>query len=195
MSRWYANLINFITLEEDPPPENNTTGGEDVMKTLIIYDSYFSNTEKIAQAIGAAVSSLIESREDVVVVKVDKLEQEQLQGIDLLIVGSPTRAFRPTKEINIFLKQMSENQLKGVKVIAFDTRISTDDTDSRILNVFVKLFGYAAKPIADKLNKKGGELILQPEGFLVEASEGPLKEGEIERAKDWVKKGLNQYID
>jgi hypothetical protein len=51
----------------------------------------------------------------------------------------------------------------------------------------VKLFGYAAKPIADRLKKKGGELTIPPEGFLVKGTEGPLKEGELERAADWAK--------
>ena len=42
-------------------------------------------------------------------------------------------------------------------------------------------------PIADKLEKKGGSLIIPPEGFFVKDSEGPLKDGEIERAVDWAK--------
>ena len=77
------------------------------------------------------------------------------------------------------------NGLKGIKVAAFDTRISVVEANSNFLRVMVKLFGYAAKPIADKLIKKGGALVVTPEGFIVEGSEGPLKKGEIERAKDW----------
>jgi flavodoxin len=50
--------------------------------------------------------------------------------------------------------------------------------------------GYAAKPIADKLKKKGGKLVLPPEGFFVQGSEGPLKEGEVERAAEWAKQLL-----
>jgi flavodoxin len=56
-----------------------------------------------------------------------------------------------------------------------------------ILRILVNLFGYAAKPIADRLEKKGGERIMPPEGFFVEGTEGPLKEGELERAADWAK--------
>ncbi|MBA7705071.1 hypothetical protein ES703_113895 [subsurface metagenome] len=70
---------------------------------------------------------------------------------------------------------------------AFDTRISPTDVNSRFLNILVKLFGYAAKPIADKLERKGGELIISPEGFFVKGTEGPLKDGELERAVDWAK--------
>jgi hypothetical protein len=51
----------------------------------------------------------------------------------------------------------------------------------------VKLFGYAAIPIANRLRKKGGELALPPEGFIVEGTEGPLRRGELERAADWAR--------
>ena len=79
----------------------------------------------------------------------------------LLIVGSPTRGFRPTPAINRLLGSIPKHGLKGVKVAAFDTRISMNDIDSRILPPLVKVFGYAAKPIADRLKKKGGELAVQ----------------------------------
>ena len=44
-----------------------------------------------------------------------------------------------------------------------------------------------SQPITDRLEKKEGELIIPPEGFFVEGSEGPLKEGELDRAADWAK--------
>jgi hypothetical protein len=52
----------------------------------------------------------------------------------------------------------------------------------------VKLFGYAAAPIAKQLTKKGGELAVAPEGFFVAGTEGPLKEGEFTRAAEWAKR-------
>jgi len=55
------------------------------MKTLIIYDSFFGNTEQIAQAIGQTL--------DAQTVKVNEVAAEQLTGIELLIVGS--RLARP----------------------------------------------------------------------------------------------------
>jgi len=153
------------------------------MKTLIIYDSFFGNTEQIAQAIGNSLGS----KENVETFRVSDIKPEQLIGLDLLIVGSPTRAFRPTKAITDFLKKIPSNGLNGVKMAAFDTRISTADINSRLLNLLMKAFGYAAKPIANKLEKKGGNLIIPPEGFFVKGSEGPLKDGELERAADWAK--------
>lgn len=153
------------------------------MKTLIVFDSVFGNTEKIAKAIG---DSLI-YKENVEVLKVTDIKIEQLSGINNLLVGSPTRAFKPTKAIVDFLIKIPSNGLKGINVAAFDTRVSVTDVNSRMLNGLVKIFGYAANSIADKLQKKGGKLMTQPEGFFVKDSEGPLKDGELERAAVWAK--------
>jgi len=156
------------------------------MKALVIYDSVFGNTEQIAQAIGTAMGPQTETE----VLKVPSVKPEHLTGLQFLIVGSPTRAFSPTPAIKTFLKSIPKGNLKGIKVAAFDTRISMSDVNSRILPPLVKIFGYAAKPIAERLKKKGGDLIVVPEGFFVEGSEGPLKDGELERAAAWAKQIL-----
>jgi flavodoxin len=153
------------------------------MKVLVIYDSVFGNTEQVARAIGNALGS----QADVNVLRVSDVKPEHLMGVDLLIVGSPTRAFSPTPAIKKFLANIPQQGLRGVTVAAFDTRIALSDVDSRVLPVFVRIFGYAAKPIADSLTRKAGELRLPPEGFFVQGTEGPLKAGELERAADWAK--------
>ena len=156
------------------------------MKTLVIYDSFFGNTEKIACAIGRAFGP----EEDAAIVRVGDIKPEQLAGLSLLIVGSPTRAFRPSPATTRLCKNIPSNSLNGVSVAAFDTRVTEQEIASGpwILRKMVKVFGYAAKPIANKLVKKGGKLICEPEGFFVEGMEGPLKEGEIERAGEWAKR-------
>ena len=153
------------------------------MKALVVYDSFFGNTEKIAQTIGNALGAPA----DVEVLRVGNVKPEQLTGLGLLVVGSPTRAFRPTPAIHKLLAGIPGNGLRGVKVAAFDTGIPVSEAPA-VLRIFVKLFGYAAKPIAEGLKKKGGDLVVPPEGFSVKGSEGPLQEGELERAADWAKR-------
>ena len=153
------------------------------MKVLVIYDSFFGNTEQIAQAIGNALGS----QEDAGTFRVSSVKQEHLTGLELLIVGSPTRGFRPSEAIASFLKGTSPNGLKGVKVAAFDTRFSVRDIESSALRFIVKTGGYAAKRIAEKLKESGGDLIVPPEGFYVKGEQGPMKEGELERAADWAR--------
>jgi len=153
------------------------------MKVLIVYDSVFGNTEQIAQAI----SDSLGSKENVETLRVNDVKIEKITGLDLLIVGSPTRGFRPTKAITNFLKRIYTNDLNGVRVAAFDTRFLLSSIDSSVLRFIVKTGGYAAKSIANRLKKKGGDLIMPHEGFLVTGEEGPLKDGELERAADWAK--------
>jgi flavodoxin len=154
------------------------------MKALVIYDSVFGNTEQIARAIGRGLGL----REDAEVLRVADVNVEQLAGLTLLVVGSPTRAFRPTPAIKRFLQSIPSHGLEGVKVAAFDTRIPLSDIPSSALRFLVGFFGYAAKPIANRLKRKGGEPAVAPEGFAVKGTEGPLKEGELERAENWAKR-------
>lgn len=154
------------------------------MKALVIYDSVFGNTGKIGEAIGAALGS----PEEVATVRVSEASPDQLAGLDCLVVGSPTRQFSPTPATTQFLKQIPDGKLQGVKVAAFDTRFTVENIERvRILAFFVRIFGYAAKPIARRLQKKGGELAVPPEGFFVGDTEGPLLEGELARAADWAR--------
>lgn len=157
------------------------------MKVLIIYDSYFGNTKNVATIIGDS----LKDDNEVTILPVIEAKLTDLDQIDLLIAGSPTRAFRPTKKMVTFLKSIPSKSLKGIKVAAFDTRISLEDTNSRFLNIMVSLFGYAADPLAKILTGKGGILLGEPFGFLVNDSEGPLKDGEKEKALLWKK----QLID
>jgi flavodoxin len=152
------------------------------MKTLVVYDSVFGNTERIAQAIGNAIGP----QEQVETLRVGDVESEQMAGVELLVVGSPTRGFRPTDAITGFLKSIA-GDLKGVKVAAFDTRFAMDDIGSSALRFLVKTGGYAAKRIAGRLKKGGGDLVMPPEGFFVSDTEGPLKEGELDRASEWAR--------
>lgn len=157
------------------------------MKSLIIYDSVFGNTEKISRAIGSALGSGAE----VVKVGSSSIKPEGLAGmkLDLLIVGSPTRAFRPTKDLTAFLRKIPKNGLAGVRCAAFDTRMSLADVKSRVLTGMVMIFGYADKPIANMLRKKGAVFTDERhlEGFIVKGTEGPLADGELERAAVWAK--------
>lgn len=153
------------------------------MKIVVLYDSYFGNTEKIAQTIGQSFGG----GHEVQVVKVSDMTLEQVKGINVLVVGSPTRAFRPTPLITSFLSSIPSGGLKDIKVVAFDTGIAPQDIKSSFLRFIVKSAGYAAKPIANLLVKKGGSLLIPPAGFYVIGNEGPLKEGELERASSLIK--------
>jgi len=141
------------------------------MKTLIVYDSVYGNTEKIANSIGDAI------RGDVNIMRIGEASISDFEAVDILIVGAPTYGGRPTPPIKNFISNISAAALKGVDVVAFDTRLPAR---------WVKIFGFAAPKIANSLKDRGGNL-LAAEGFFVLGGKGPLKEGEIERAFSWAK--------
>ncbi len=142
------------------------------MKTCVVYDSVYGNTEKVAKAIGDAIPGEVE------VIRAGQADLTALNTSDLVIVGSPTHAGRPTKSVSALLAGLPIDGLKGKAVAAFDTRV-----ESRL----ARIFGYAAPRIAAKLAGKGGVSKGSPEGFIVDGKEGPLREGELERAAVWAK--------
>lgn len=151
------------------------------MKSLVIFDSYFGNTEKIALSVSTTLGKESQA------IRVQDLKPENLVGVELLIVGSPTRSFRPTESIMKFLADPAFSGLEGMKITAFDTRIELETIKSKFFRFVVDKGGYAAKYIVTKLVKKGGVLIAQPKGFLVTAESGPLRDGEEEMASEWAK--------
>ena len=122
------------------------------MKALVIYDSVYGNTEKVARAIGEAIG------EDVKVVSAKEAGPADLDGPDMLIIGAPTQGGRPTQDMQNFLKDIAKTDIKGLRFASFDTRISAK---------WVGIFGYAAGKIAGNLKKKGAVLVKDPEPFFV----------------------------
>jgi len=143
------------------------------MKALVIYDSQYGNTEKIAKAIGGAIGT------DTKVARPAEVKETDLPSAEALIIGSPTQGGRPTKALQDFLSALPGTAIKGKKVAAFDTRFSS---------TWARIFGFAAGRIARALKGKGGNLVVPPEGFFVTGTKGPLKDGELERAATWGKK-------
>jgi flavodoxin len=156
--------------------------------TLIIYDSVFGNTGKIANEI----ARIFREHMEVDIRQVGEVWPEHLDGIKLLIVGSPTRQFKATAALDQFLNQIPDGSLQGIQIAAFDTRMTPEDVKKNwFLAIMVKLFGYAAEKIAKQLKKLGGIELISPQGFLVSAIEGPLVNGELESVAIWV----NQILE
>lgn len=148
------------------------------MTALIIYDSVFGNTEKVALAMAEALKNGARA------VKVNQLSGLNLQDYDLILIGSPTRAFKPTEAITDFLKSMSPAFLNSKKLAVFDTRIPLETISNKFFRRIVKAGGYADAVMKRIINKKGGQVI-GAEGFYVLESEGPLADGELDRAARW----------
>lgn len=137
------------------------------MKYLIIFDSAFGNTQKIARVIAKTL--------DANVINVNDVEETDIELADFIMVGSPINGWMPLPSINKFLNSLEPNSLANKKITSFDTR--------------VKLFihGDAKEKISKILQKVGGELAIEPKAFYVKGSEGPLYDKEIDSATEWAK--------
>jgi flavodoxin len=140
------------------------------MKALVIYDSNLGNTKLIAETIAGELGENTRS------VSVSDVKANDLVDVELLVVGSPIIGWKPTVHMQEFLAGLKPGQLKGIKATTFDTR--------------VKLFihGDAAKEMAGKLMELGAEIVTEPMPFYVKGKEGPLFDGEVDKAKAWAKK-------
>ena len=147
------------------------------MQTVVIYDSKFGNTEKVAEAIGRGVASL----GDVTV-----MSTAEAAGVgrdsapDLLFLGGPTQRRGPSPALRAFLDALPA-PLHGVPAAPFDTRYKGPTW----------IMGSAAAETAKVLDKAGGEILAPPESFFI-ARGGPmelqkLEPGEIDRAEQWAR--------
>lgn len=150
------------------------------MRIAIAYDSVFGNTARIATGIAEA----LRERNDVRPITVQEARDANLIDIDLLIVGSPTRGFRPTPSISEYVEGLGTIG-EGRSAAAFDTRIDLDTIQPPPLRWVVDAGGYAASRIAGSLARHGFANIGGEPGFFVSGTEGPLRDGEIERAARW----------
>lgn len=157
------------------------------MRSLVVYESSFGNTRQIAEQIGAALAQ----EGEVSVVSVEE-PFPPLDAFELLVVGGPTHVHGlssrrsrqgaldqgATGESGIGVRDWVDalpNTAGGPRAAAFDTRVHKP----------ALLVGSAAKGIARRLRDRGYALAAEPESFFVEGTQGPLEEGELERASEW----------
>jgi flavodoxin I len=146
------------------------------MNALVVYDSLYGNTEKIAQTVAAVLDTFGPTRIQPVA-DVSSIPPDT----DLLVIGGPTHGHAVNAGITSFLERLETSAVSGIAVTAFDTRVDWP----------VLLSGSAAKGIGKQLRRKGGNLIVEPGSFLVDSREGPLKDGELERAASWAQQIVN----
>lgn len=144
-----------------------------VVNALVLYDSKYGNTERIAEAIALALQEALPTRL-AAIADVEDCEGA-LAGIDLLVVGGPTHAHGISDPLKGPLECLGEHALDGVSVATFDTRAR----GPRVVT------GSAAVRLGRLLRRRGAWLVVPPANFLVDATEGPLHAGEVEHARAW----------
>lgn len=162
------------------------------MRVLVVYESVYGNTREVAEAIRDGLADA----DDVSISPVH--EADGVADVDLLVVGGPTHmhglttatsrrmAVSAAQEESGSLDPDAEKEpglrpwLKGLarhpggRAATFDTRLDRSEV----------MTGSAARGIARRLRHHGYDVV-STESFLVDDAEGPLADGELERARAW----------
>ena len=167
------------------------------MRTVIVYESLFGNTHKIAEAIAEGIRTQQPDAE-VACVPVADGSPALTGGADLLIVGGPTHmrgmSSGMTRKKGVEGEQKKAPDLHvepgfdgpglrdwfhgldqaagSASAAAFDTRAG------------IRMAGGAAPGIARRLRRHGYR-VLATEGYIIDDTQGPLRAGELDRARDW----------
>lgn len=172
------------------------------MHVMVVFESMMGNTRELAEAIADGFRAT-PGVEVTCTSGADLLDDPTEVDADLLVVGAPTHFLgmpgERTRHLWVEGKARAErrgspgadveaeaakpgvkewvDQLpeapRGSLAAAFDTRLDKP------------LAGGAAPRIARRLKNAGYDMVVDPEGFVVEDMEGPLRAGELERARAW----------
>ena len=146
------------------------------MKFVIIYDSVSKvrMTEKVAVLIQ---DGLKEKGITAEALHVSHSSGIKIEDFDCLIIGSPTMAWRPTKDTTKFLDGLKGKNLAGKCAASFDTQMKS------------VLSGNANKAMESQLKELGFKVIGAPLQAYVEGGRDKyqLRDGESEKAKEWAK--------
>jgi flavodoxin len=144
------------------------------MKVIIVYDtvSPMKLTAKVAESIGGVLK---EKGIEVDSFFVNDVDKGIVKNYDCVLAGSPTQILRATEPIMQFLDRFAKDEFSGKLAAAFDTQLQS------------RLSGNAANGIEKKLKKLGFKIVMPPLVTYVEGkmNEYNLKEGELEKAKNW----------
>jgi hypothetical protein len=163
---------------------------------LVVYESMFGNTHRIAEEIAAGIAATGEMTAEVT--SVDGADAARVAACDLLVVGGPTHVHGMTsvasrrgaaeqaeKDPDVELDDHAGDEglrdwfealgdRRGRHAAAFDTRIDAPPL----------VTGRASKGIAKRLRHHGMDLVVDPESFLVD-KENHLLDDQAAHARSW----------
>ena len=141
------------------------------MHVLILCDSKFGNTRRLAESMVAALGNAHE-----VTLRSAEEGLGPVAGVDVLLVGGPTHAHGASQPLKRALATVPTGSLKAARAATFDTRI-------RMAQI---LTGSAAASASKALKRAGAEIVAPPESFFVSRDDPPtLDPGELDRAGPW----------
>jgi len=156
------------------------------MQALVVYESMFGNTEKIARAIADGLSEKFD------VTFADVSTMPRAFGMDLIVAGAPTHAFglsRPASREQAAQKGTVRPDATAAGLREYLEcsptlpQIAAATFDTKVDRPFLP--GSAAHRAQRQLRHLGCRIVVPAQSFLVTDTTGPLVAGEEKRARAW----------
>jgi menaquinone-dependent protoporphyrinogen IX oxidase len=150
------------------------------MKGIVVYDSSYGNTKTIAETIAEALKP---SGIEVDLFYVKDVKKLIAKDYDFIVLGSPTKFGTMSFAIRGFLGKVKSEEWMNKPFAAFDTENPENIERAQAEH---KEWS-AAEKIAERLKDKKMNRLLPVLKSVVFGQKGPLKEGEIDRAKEYAR--------
>ena len=156
------------------------------MKAVVVYESLWGNTAAIARAIAEGLGSGVEA------LSTAQASGEAIEDADLIVAGAPVLGF--TLPTDSMLSNLASNpgkaptppDLSGPSMRAWLDSLPEGSGRSAAFETRIRWSpGGATKGIERGLQRVGYSRIARRERFIVGGTYGPLREGEVERAREW----------
>jgi len=149
------------------------------MNVLIVYESKYGNTQKVAELISEGMK--IGEGHEISIENVNEIDLSKSNFYDLILIGSPNHMGGPTKTVKKFIDKLSESPLKGKSYAVFDTYMKKDE-------------GKAVKKMETRISKKLPDLRKLSSGLSIKVGgmKGPIVEEDIPKCKEFGEQLLKQ---
>jgi hypothetical protein len=156
------------------------------VKALVVYESLWGNTAAVARAVAEGLGP------DARALSTAAATAAEVEGVDLLVAGAPVLGFKlPTEKMRDGIrrnpgKAPAPPDLSHPSLRSWLEALPAGHGHGAAFDTQAKgPFGKAAPEIARLLEQAGYEPVADPAGFIVTGKYGPLKDGELERARVW----------
>jgi flavorubredoxin len=142
-------------------------------KILVVYESKYGNTKLAVQEIIAGIKEACK-KADIILSEVRQINFDDVISANGMLIGSPNHWGRATGKIHKFIDKLGEINLNRVPIAVFDTYISGD-------------FEKATKKMEKQITEKVPSLDIALPGLSLKVKnyKGPLKDGELEKCKQF----------
>ena len=162
---------------------------EQGMKALIFYDSYYGNTQRVAEAIAEEVRS---QGHEADLRSMRKKYPAPPRG-DILFLGSPVRLGTTTKRAKKFVRSLDENLWKDKPVVVFTTVLALPENPRPEQIESREKYDLAAgRKLAEMAKAEGLNALAERLAVDVVGMKGPLAETGLEQTKQFTRSILGR---